>query len=116
MRPHEALGMQTPGALYRYHSVLTYWARRTNPTQSLRLLPARFAHLLSGSAPCMKPRLQPRSALVLRHAPDFCASQASSQVFSLAARAVPISYPTTPSHPDTDLSSSSSQPSANQIP
>ena len=38
---------------------------------------------------CMKPPPQPRSIRVLRHAHDFCASLASSQVFSPAARAVP---------------------------
>jgi hypothetical protein len=53
-------------------------------------------------------------------------SRASSQVFSLALRAVPspllpqepdaVSNPTTPSHYDTDLPPSSPQPSANQIP
>ena len=74
----------------------------------------------------MKPQLQPRSIRVLRHAPDFCASWASSPVFSLATIAVlrtlltqepdAISNPTTPSRYDTGLPHLSSQSSANQIP
>ena len=38
----------------------------------------------------MKPQLQPRSIHVLRHAHHFCVARASSQVFSLTARAVPM--------------------------
>jgi len=74
----------------------------------------------------MKPQLQPRSIHVLRHAHHFCVARASSQVFSLTARAVPmglltqqpdaISNTTAPSPYDTGLPHLSSQPSANQIP
>jgi hypothetical protein len=74
----------------------------------------------------MKPQLQPRSIPVLRHVHDFCVAWGLSQVIALTAEAVPsvlltqkpdpISNPTTPSHYNTYLPSSSSQPSANQIP
>ncbi len=61
----------------------------------------------------MKPQLQPRSIHVLRHAHHFCVARASSQVFSLTAKAVPmglltqqpdaISNTTAPSPHDTGL-------------
>jgi len=67
-----------------------------------------------------------RPIRVLRHAHDFCTSPASFQVFSLALKPVPrplfpqephaLSNPTTPSHHNTRLPPSSSQPSAYQIP
>jgi hypothetical protein len=74
----------------------------------------------------MKPQFQPQSIPVLRHVHDFCVAWGLSQVIALTAEAVPsvlltqephpISNPTTPSPHNTRLPSSSSQPSANQIP
>ena len=74
----------------------------------------------------MKPQLQPRFIHLLRHAPYFCVAPASSQVFSLTARAVPTallpqephttSDPTILSRRNTCLLPSSSHSSTIQIP
>jgi len=74
----------------------------------------------------MKPQLQPRSIPVFRHATAFCASPASSTSFlslrepfpdrSSHKHRMPSLIQTTPSHYNTYLPPSSSQPSANQIP